>query len=91
VTILNGNMTSYGRGNIPNLLNKFMLEFIDVTPAITLMISFGAVTVHSRFEAWSGLPHIVTGSWTHVLVVMCTRVSPVWFKAVFCYPTEGSR
>jgi hypothetical protein len=33
-------MYSHGRGKISNLMNKFLLEFLDSTPAIILTVLF---------------------------------------------------
>jgi len=39
------NMYSHGRGKISNLMNRFLHEFLDLTPAIILTVFFCKVNI----------------------------------------------
>jgi hypothetical protein len=49
IKFINVNMHSHGRGKISNLMNRFLHEFLDLTPAIILTVLFCKLNI-SRYQ-----------------------------------------
>jgi hypothetical protein len=66
--LININVYSHGRGKISNLMDRFLLEFLDLTPVISLTVLFCKVNIIlllgelpkklSHISLWNGNRHI---------------------------------